>query len=317
MKQYFQGKRILVTGAGGFIGSNICRALIDEKASVTAVVRNKQHISNLEDIQKKISIKEADLTDKKALRSLIRSNDIIIHAAAVDGGTLFKKRHADRIFHDNVHMTMNILECLKKSSVQKFLFVSTAEVYVTVPDKSHVSEESFSLFSPQRPEQWYAFSKVIGEHTVNLIGDTLGIKVIIVRPANIYGQNDHVNKKRLVPILLDAIKKNKKKLLLSGSGNDIRSFLHIDDYVKNLLQIIEVSNGGIYNFAGTKPIRIKDFVKIFSDISGMKIAFKEKAKNKDEKNLRFILDISKTRKTISKWYDSSYKKRVKELLKVS
>lgn len=315
MKNFYKGKKILVTGGAGFIGSHIVSALLEKGAITTAVVRNVSRIQNLADTKDRILIKEADLTNKKQMKLLLKDQQIVIHAAAVDGGTLFKKTHAGRIFHENVHMTMNILESLKKSSVEKFIFVSTAEVYTNLKDKRRIKEEDFQLFAPERPEQWYAFSKIIGEYSTQLIGNTLGIQVIIVRPANIYGPKDNAGKKRLVPLLLKSAKDKKKTYSLRGTGLDIRSFLHVEDYVENLLQLIEKSQGGTYNLAGSKAVRIKEFTKIFSDLSGTKVSFKDKKSRPNKKKDTFLLDLSKTKALIEDWRDTPYKKRLKELLK--
>lgn len=312
MKQYLKDKKVLVTGAGGFIGSYICQGLIEKGASVTAVVRDKSRVSSKAPLLKDTIIKEADLMNQD-LDSLIKNHNLIIHAAAVDGGIEFKKKYANRIFQENVGITMNILKSLKKSPVEKFVFISSAEVYSNIKSPNPIKETEFSLFLPTLPGQWYAFSKIIGEQAASLMEHTLGIKTIIVRPANIYGQGDSFDKNRLVPTLLQGIKEKKKEVTLNGTGEDIRSFLYVEDYAQNLLQLLEYSDGGIYNFAGAEPISIANFTYLFEAISGTKITFTDKANTKI-KNNRFILDISKAKRIIPKWYDSPYQQRIKQLL---
>lgn len=312
MNSFFENKKILVTGAGGFIGSEFCKQLIKHNAKVTAVVRNTSKIDLLSTIQKHITIKDADLTDKKQVNALVKAHTLVIHAAAVDGGKDFKRKHASRIFHENVRITMNVFESLKNKQVEKVLFISSAEVYGHLQNKKHIKEEDFFLAAPSQEEQWYGFSKMIGEYTAQLIGNALGIQVIVVRAANIYGPFDSNKKSRLVPTIISELKKEKGKIILSGTGKDIRSFLHVEDYVLNVLQLLEKSRGGIYNIAGSQKTTIESFANLFS--GGKKnIIFKDK--NTSKKHSTFILDISKAKNIIPFWYDTPYKKRVAEILK--
>lgn len=314
MKNYWSKKKVLVTGAGGFVGSYICEELIAQGANVTAVVRNKSNISNLSPFLNKLSLKEIDLTDTSGINEMIIDEVIIIHAAAVDGGSGFKKKFANKIFTENMLMNINMLKSVENKKIEKFLYISSAEVYRNIKTDKSIKENDFTFFSPTKNEDWYPFSKVIGEQICRLI-NSFGIKTIIVRPANIYGLRDDQGHGRLIPTLLSEIKAGNRKIRLKGDGRQLRSFLFAQDYVKNLLGLISSIDNGIFNIAGEKVISIKNFVEIFGKIGKLTIEFEDKSQDAGASTDRFVLDVSKIKRTIPFWYDSPYEKKIEEMIR--
>jgi len=304
----------MVTGANGFIGSHLCEELIKLDAQVTAVVRKKSNLENLAPFLNKLTLKEADLRQPQEAEKAVGKESIIIHAAAIDGGGEFKRKFADKIFHDNILMTLNILKAAREKKVEKFLYVSSAEVYGGVKNKNKIKESDFKIFLPTKAEHWYIWSKIVGEYACQLTQAYSKLKVIIVRPANIYGPRDKSERQRLVPTLIESIKKGAKKIELKGSGRQLRSFLYVDDFIKNLLELIAATDEGIYNIAGENIINIKDFAGIFGKVFGLKIIFKDKRRGADRIGDSFILDVGKIKKTTPIWYDSPYEKRIRELI---
>ncbi len=291
---FFANKKVLVTGASGFTGVRLCLELQKKGARVSALTH-----------------KDVDLTNYKQTKKAIADETIIIHAACLDGGTAFKKKFAKKIFFDNLRMTQNLVRALENKSIEKFVYISSAEVYGKPEKAKKIKEEDLDNYPPFTPEYYYAWSKIINESLCQTIGSST--KVIIIRPANLYGIGDRYERGRLVPTILEKIKRGHKSLLLKGDGCQERSFLYLDDYIKNLVQLIEKSHGGVYNLAGEKVISIKDFVRIFSRISGLKINFSEK--KSQTSRAPFVLDITKAKKIIGHWDDSSYEENIKNLIK--
>jgi nucleoside-diphosphate-sugar epimerase len=294
MKTYWYKKRVLITGAGGFIGSHLYRELTRRGATVTA-----------------LSHKNIDLTNKDEIKRAITNETIIIHAAAVDGGKDFKIQNANIIYKNNINMTANLLEVLENNKIEKFLYISSAEIYFGTPKNNPIKEDDLILFPPTKPDFFYAWSKIICEKMCISYAYYHHIKIIIVRPANIYGRDDNNDKGRLVPKLIHALKYTKGKVVLSGDGNQIRSFLFIDDYINNLISLLEKSDGGIFNIAGGKNILIKNFVKLFAKRYHRKIVFE---KNNINKPNTFVLNLSKIKKTIPYYFDTSYEDIINTIL---
>ena len=293
MTNYWQGKKVLVTGASGFTGVRLCLELHKKGARVRALAH-----------------KDVDLTNYNQTKQAITDETIIIHAACLDGGAAFKKKFAKKIFFDNLKMTQNLVRALENKNIEKFVYISSAEVYGKPVKKEKIKEEDLNNYPPFIPEYYYAWSKIINESLCQTLGNP--VKVIIIRPANLYGIGDRYERGRLVPTILEKIKRGQRSLLLKGDGLQERTFLFVDDYVKNLLQLVEKSKGGIYNFAGEKIISIKDFVRIFSRISGLKITFSDKNQTPQPP---FVLDITKAKKIVDYWYDSTYEENIKNLVK--
>lgn len=311
MGKFWLNKKVLVTGAAGFTGSHICEELVRQGAQVTALIRKETNLVNLSSCLNKLFIKKVDLTNQNKGKKAISGESIIIHAAAIDGGRDFKRRFAERIFHDNILMTSNLLEAARGKKVEKFVYISSAEVYAGVSNTRKIKETDFQIFPPTKPEHLYIWSKIIGEYACQFSG----LKIIIVRPANIYGPKDSPEKKRLAPMIVEAIKSGISKIELKGNGRQRRSFLYVEDYVKNLLELIANVDQGIFNLASEHVTSVKDFVAIFEKISGLKVTFADEKTTKTSRSSNsFVLDMTKIKKAIPHWHDSPYKKRVKELI---
>ncbi len=307
MKKYWQKKKILITGANGFIGSSVCQELLNIGAKVTALVSPNSSLNNLKGLNNKIKLLRKDL-----INDVFEIQEkIVFHLAALDGGQKFKKQHGPQILQQNLIMTSKMIELSQKANVEKFIFFSSAEVYQGKKraQKRKIKETDFNIDEALLANNnLYMWSKIIGES----ICLQSKLKTIIIRPANIYGERDSVQKERLIPLLLDNIKNNNKEVVLTGDGSPTRSFMYIEDFVKNLLALTGKLKKGIYNIAGENPISLKKFVNLFHNICGINIKFISKTKQNPSDY--FVLNNSKVKKVVSNWHDQSYKKVIKKLI---
>jgi len=309
MSNFWKNKNVIVTGAGGFVGQKLCQRLYDLGSNVTAVVRS---IDKFPLQSPRIKIFEIDLCKDNNIFWGNQNNSYVFHLAALDGGSGYKNEHKEEIYKKNITITKNLLYSLESVRIAKFIYISSAEVYLKLKIRNKVKENDLKKFSWVKPDHGYAYSKFCCEKLVQSFGKKWEVPVLIIRPGNIYGPGDSPKRKRLIPYLLERIKNGEQKIILKGNGQNIRSFLYIEDYIENLLSLTEHARDGIFNLSGENPISIKDFVGIIAQQSGRKIEFEDKF-DPSKKDI-FLLDNRKARKLIN-WQDSTYEKRIKEMLK--
>jgi nucleoside-diphosphate-sugar epimerase len=221
-----RGRAVLVTGASGFIGSWLTRALLEVGASVRALVRYRDPLRNprLRDVWPDLEVVEADLRNRGALReALHRPVDVVFHLAAYNHvGQSFGQ--VEECFDVNAKGTANLLDECRE--VARFVHVSTSEVYGRQPRVPF--EEGFAP-DPASP---YGVSKLAGEHYCRLFqGRVDGPEVVILRPFNAYGPDQSA--KALIPDLILAGLGGQP--LRISSGRQTREFNHVADLVRGML----------------------------------------------------------------------------------
>ena len=141
MITFWKNKKVIVTGAGGFIGRSLCLTLNKQGAKVTAVSHKPVTFPNLSNLQ----LRTADLTDISQIDSILDDHVIVIHCAALDGGRDFKIKFANTIFQTNVLINDNLITSMKKKNIEKFIFISSAEVYQGIITNKRIKEDDFKL----------------------------------------------------------------------------------------------------------------------------------------------------------------------------
>ena len=267
---------ILVTGGSGFIGSAIVKYLVEKKFNVIVYDNNSRgKIERLKLIKNKIRFIKGDIRDKKKLFTIKDNIDTVIHLAYVNGTKFFYKKPFE-ILDIAVNGLINILDFCKKKKVKKFFLASSSEVYqnpLKIP-----TDESEMLKIPDifNPRYSYGGGKIISELYSLYFGQKNFEKLIIFRPHNVYGKdmgNEHV-----VPEFINRLKKlrKNKKFMISGTGNEIRSFIYIDDFISGFDKIFRKGkNFQIYNIGTSEKIRIIDLAKLIASIFNKKIIIKK------------------------------------------
>ena len=269
-------KNILVTGGSGFIGSNITKYLVKEKYNAIVFDNNSRGKSRrLKDVRNKIKFIKGDIRDKKKLLSIKGKVDTVIHLAYVNGTKFFYKKPFE-ILDIAVNGLINILEFCKKKKVKNFFLASSSEVYQN-PFKIPTDEnEMLKIPDIHNPRYSYGGGKIISELYGTHFAKKFLKKFIIFRPHNVYGKdmgNEHV-----IPEFINRFKKlrNRKNFLIYGTGQEIRSFIHIDDFVSGFDKIFKKGkNQEIYNIGTNEKIRIAKLAKLIALILKKNIKFKK------------------------------------------
>lgn len=259
---FWEDKRILITGAGGFVGLHLLKGLIANNAKV--ITFSPRRIPNLD---KKVLEEIGVVEDFKKINSLIKKNMIntIFHLAAqpiVEVG----QTNPIKTFEVNIKGTWNVLEAARENSVQKVIIASTLHVYGENP-KIPYKEEYYP--QPSRP---YETSKACADLLAQVYADSFSLPVEIPRFVNIYGPGD-LNFSRLIPKIIRAILKGENPKIWDKEL--VRDFLFIDDAIRAYLMLAEKNlpnskRGRVFNIGTGRPINIIDLAQIIIDISKKK-----------------------------------------------
>lgn len=267
---FWAGKRVLVTGGAGFIGSHVVEQLLARRARVRVPVLEPARAARfLGPRLKEIEVVPADLRDARATERVLRDQEIVMHLAAVVGGIEYNIAHPASIFRDNMLVFMSTLEAARRAGVDRFLVTSSACVYprhCTIP----TPESEGFRDRPEPTNEGYGWAKRMEEFLGESYAREYGIKVCIARPYNCYGPRDNFSKEssHVIPALIRRIWTDRESpLKVWGSGRQSRSFLYVDDFARGLLEVTEKHpKAEALNIGADAETTIADLVKTLSKI---------------------------------------------------
>jgi UDP-glucose 4-epimerase len=253
--EQLKGKKILVTGGAGFIGFHLCKKLLDFTPNLTIYDNlSNGKLENVKDLSKAKFVK-ADILDLKKLNSQEKA-DLIYHLAA-QVVVPYSMENPVEDFETNARGTLNVLEKARKDDA-RLVFASSAAVYGNPTELPTQEDYGFNPFS------CYGLSKVVGEEYCNMYISQYGLRITILRFANVYGPRCH----GVMSDFLDKISKNPQKLEIIGTGLQSRDFVHISDVVNALMlsAASENSVGQTFNIGCGKTTKIIDLAKMILKI---------------------------------------------------
>lgn len=306
-RAYFDGKKVLVTGGLGFIGSCVVRTLLEESTAEIQIIDKLGVGSNLKSLnlryghRYKISPLDLAWTDKVINTCLAFAPDIIIHLAA--------ESHVDRsisgpatFVSSNVTGTFSILEAARRCYENskglrrndfRFHHVSTDEVFGSLDSAGSFDEES-----PYNPNSPYSATKAASDHLVRAWHHTYGLPVTISNCSNNYGpwQADE----KLIPTVIRSILNN-EPVKLYGDGSNVRDWLYVQDHVDAILACVELGSLGSTYCVGTRCEKanvdlVYDIFSIFKSLDNeystraMSISF---IKDRAGHDFRYSIDPTK------------------------
>lgn len=242
-KDFFWGKRVVITGAAGFIGSHLVEALLQRDAKITAVVR-PEHASvarNLESVRDRLVVAPVSLENDGALRTLLEGADVVFHLAANTGpGVLYSSTHQATMCRDNLHPFIHVIEAARASRVGRFVVCSSACVYPADAQNPIPEEEGFRSL-PQESNEGYGMAKRMQEYLGTQYAREFGMHVAIARPFNAYGPRDHFDAttSHVIPGLIRKALTARDRLDVWGTGTATRAFLYVEDFARGLIAVAE------------------------------------------------------------------------------
>jgi len=284
--------KFLITGGAGFIGSDLVRKLGKDKDIKVIVVDKLTYAGDIRRIEKvleNISFYQEDITNYEGLNIIFEKEkpDIVVHYAAethVDRSIL----NPDIFIQTNVIGTLNLLKLSQKFNIEKFIHISTDEVYGELPLNS---KEKFTEETPLKPNSPYSASKASADMLVRAFIKTYGLPAIIVRASNNYGPWQYPEK--LIPLSIVRILSN-EKIPIYGTGRNIRTWLFVEDFTEAVLKIIEKGKiGEIYNVGSSEEKTNIEVVKKLLELLGKGEQFIEFVPDRPGHDLRYAVDTTK------------------------
>ena len=282
--------KCIVTGGAGFIGSNLVERLVNLKHKVVVIDDlSTGRIANLENVKKKISFKNHDLSkDIKKLKKFFKNVDWVFHLAG-KADIVPSINNPSLYFDTNVKGTLNLLEILRKEKIKKFIYSASASCY-GIP-KEYPTNENSKI----KLEYPYALTKYLGEELVLHWYKVYNMPNVSIRLFNVYGQRSRTTGAygAVFGVFL-AQKLAKKPLTIVGNGKQTRDFVHVNDVVNALISAAKRGKKGeVYNIGSGDETNINKIAKI---VGGKKI----KIPKRPGEPARSLASIKKIKKHL-KW----------------
>ena len=269
--------RLLVTGGAGFIGSCFVRHILkkhpDYKIINLDALTYAGNLDNLKDIEANpnYTFVHGNICDKKLVKDLIRESDMVVNFAA--------ESHVDRsisspeiFIETNVKGTLNLLEASKELGVERYLQVSTDEVYGSLGESGYFHETT-----PISPNSPYSASKASADMLVRAYGETYNLPVLVTRCSNNYGPYQYPEK--LIPFFILKLLRG-EKVPVYGDGMNIRDWLYVYDHCEAIDRVLHKGRvKEVYNIGGHNEKTNLEITRIILKELG-----------KDESSIEFVQD---------------------------
>ena len=275
-----RGRRFLVTGGTGFLGSGLVRGLLAQGAVVRSLDDDSRGATRrLEDVLSKIEIVRGDVRDPATVARAVRGVDCVCHLAYLNGTEFFYSK-PELVLEIGVKGMMNVLDACIAEGVKDLVLASSSEVYQTPPRVP--TDESVPLSVPDvlNPRYSYGGGKIISELLAVNYGRKHFSRVAIFRPHNAYGPDmgrEHVIPQLALRLceLADAQPSGTLELPIQGTGEETRAFVFIDDMVQGMLRVIERGEHlGVYHIGTTEEHTIADIAREIARALGREIEIK-------------------------------------------
>lgn len=295
MMSKLQGAKVLVTGGAGFIGSELVRQLAEEGASVRALDNlTNGHRENLEGLsQDRVELVEGDIRDERIVSRLMREVDLVYHLACL--GVRHSIHSPEENHEINATGTLKLLLWAKEAGVDRFVYVSSSEVYGTARSVPMTEEH------PPFPKTVYGASKLAAECYARAFYETYGFPTVVVRPFNAYGPRSHHEGDcgEVIPkFMLRALAG--RPLVIFGDGTQTRDFTYVTDTVRGILLagICEKTVGETFNLGSQREVAINDLAGEVGRVVGLKQAEVVHEERRPGDALRLYADTAKARRLL-------------------
>ena len=288
--------RVLVTGGAGFIGSNFVRMAIegrlpgleDAQLTVLDALTYSGTLTNLKSVENspRFSFIHGDIRDPATVKKAMGGHNAVFHFAAESH--VDRSVNNSRIFVEtNVLGTQTLLDQALAQELEKFVHVSTDEVYGSIDSGSWNEDE------PLLPNSPYSASKAASDLLVRSYHITHGLNTSITRCSNNYGT--HHFPEKVIPLFVTNLLDG-EKVPLYGDGKNIRDWLHVDDHCRGIALVLSAGQAGeIYNIGGGTELSNLELTNLLLTSTGRDESYVERVADRKGHDRRYSVSINKIR----------------------
>lgn len=265
------GRRCLVTGGAGFIGSNLVRALLDSGADVTVLddlsTGRKANLPQHDCL----TLIEGDLASHPHLNEVVSEADYVFHLAAMVGNFKSTERPEDDA-RTNILGSVRLFNACRNKAVEKVVHASSSAIFGESETKP-ITEDH-----PQAPESFYGLSKMAGEKYALLAHSLWGVPTVCLRYFNVYGLPIEVSDYAgVISIFFRRLLQN-RPLLIYGDGGQSRDFVHVADVIQASLRAATLSEpGAAFNIGTGRKTTIQNLAKTMIGLTGHRVDIEYRA----------------------------------------
>ena len=268
-------KKILVTGADGFIGSHLTEALVRQGFDVRAFVLYNSFNSwgwldhAPADIQSSLDVFAGDIRDPNGVRTAMQGCDAVLHLAALIA-IPYSYHSPDTYIDTNIKGTLNVLQAAREAGVSRVIHTSTSEVYGTARFVPITEEHPLQGQSP------YSASKIGADQLAYSFYASFGLPVVIARPFNTYGPRQSA--RAVIPTIISQLASGSRCIKL-GALHPTRDFNFVADTVDAFISALKSDKGlgEVVNFGSNFEISIGDTVSLIADVMGAEVEIESDA----------------------------------------
>ena len=274
-------RRILVTGGTGFIGSALVKALVHCGEAVRVFDDNSRGAARrLREVAHDIELIKGDIREAAAVDAAMRGIEEVHHLAFVNGtATIYSA--PERVLDVGVKGIVNVIDCCRRRGIGHLVLASSSEVYQSPPRVPTDESAPLVIPDPFNPRLSYAAGKIISEMMVINHGRKHFERVLIFRPHNVYGPDmglDHVIPQFAMQLKQTASAGGAAGFPIQGSGEETRSFCHVDDLVAGVMVMRERGEHlGIYHIGTAEEVTSVDQARRMAAIAGREIVIEPSA----------------------------------------
>jgi UDP-glucose 4-epimerase len=268
-REFYRGRRVMITGGLGFIGSNLARQLVDLGADVlivdSMIADYGGNLFNIDGIEDRIRVNIADVRQGSTMDVLVRGREVIFNLAGqVSHIDSMRDPYTD--LDINCRAQLSMLEaCRKFNPSVKVIFAGTRQVYGK-PDRLPVDENHLV-----RPIDVNGVNKAAGEYYHLLYNNAFGVRACSLRLTNVYGPRQLIkhNRQGFIGWFIRLAIED-RELQIFGDGSQMRDFVFVDDAADAFLRAgaCDACDGEVFNVGGAEPIAHRDLVEVLLDVAG-------------------------------------------------